>query len=129
MEKIRFFVDETSADSLYSAVGKKGEKVYLGFDVTTGEAVLSDRKSRSTKIMTVKKVSLDGNWYRRICHLLHQSIGLITKTKAISLYGKKVVELTKMYKEVDNPYYSSAPPMQLYATPMLEYNCNHLLTR
>lgn len=119
---VKFFFDFTSAKRLYSALGKIGKKVYLAFDMTTGEAMLSDRKSRSSKIMTIKKVALNGNWYMSLRQLLYQSIGLMTKTKAISLYGKKVVEMTKMYKEVDNPHYSSAPSMKLFATPMLEYS-------
>jgi len=45
---------------------------------------------------------------------------LITKTRAIKEYGKKVVEKYKPVIEIKNPHYRKAAPMQLYDIRMLQ---------
>ncbi len=112
---------ETKADALYAMCGNKGNVMFLGLELKTGQLVMTKKESASPKIYNLFPIILEGRWVKKVRGMAVRYLGLITKGTAMKRYGKKTVEATPVLMAKDNPYYKCSEPMKLYATPMLEY--------
>ena len=116
------FYYETPAEEIYNMLSsEEGNKVFIGMDCKTGKFSASKNLSISTKMFNLGSFLIEGRYVRKMKKFIEQQLGLITKGKAIDLYGTSVVKSTPIFVEVDNPYYKCSGKMKLYATPMLEF--------
>ena len=121
MKKITY---ETDSYELYDMFGSapKGTNLFVGIELKTGMITLSKKPSTSSKIANLGKFTLDSKvWVARFKKLIRDSLKLITKSHAMSVYGKKVVSATPVFMYLDNPYYKCAGAMTLYSPQMLDY--------
>ena len=117
----KFNLYDKKADDLYKEYGKDGKKVHVVMDCENGELYVMSRPSTSTKMQNLGSFRLEGTWYFDVRAKLKKAIGFICKGSAIKKFGKQVVDYTPVFTEKDNPHFSCAEPMKIYAVPMLAY--------
>lgn len=99
------------------------EKYYFAFNLKTNEWTVSDERIRATKNRIVRhpkamlrKGSFTRSWIKYIGDAFG---GFVCKSTVVDYFGKDIAEEIIVDAEVQNPYYTRAPWMKLYAVDKL----------